>query len=205
MLLVASLADAERVLCRNRLRWRIEDWHRILPSGCHRESWSSASPGRSRSRPGSLAASRRWPTRKARHSLLPPGQGASRATSRPSPGWTRSSILSEAYPLRATCHRLTPGVLTSLLGQRQRAAAPAIKHESTTMCWGLAPSTRLRRWPPTGTHPSLERRGRGVCPSPCHPLPTPDLPLAAQSCYPTGVLSRPSAATAHLTVHQTVG
>ena len=31
---VASLADAEQVLEWYRLRWRIEDWHRILKSGC---------------------------------------------------------------------------------------------------------------------------------------------------------------------------
>ena len=31
---VASIADAEQVLEWYRLRWRIEDWHRILKSGC---------------------------------------------------------------------------------------------------------------------------------------------------------------------------
>ena len=31
---VASLADAEQVLEWYRLRWRIEDWHRMLKSGC---------------------------------------------------------------------------------------------------------------------------------------------------------------------------
>ena len=30
-------ADAERVLRRYRLRWRIEDWHRVLKSGCQVE------------------------------------------------------------------------------------------------------------------------------------------------------------------------
>ncbi len=35
---VTSLADAERVLRWYRLRWRIEDWHRILKSGCKAES-----------------------------------------------------------------------------------------------------------------------------------------------------------------------
>ncbi len=35
---VTSLADAERVLRWYRLRWRIEDWHRILQSGCQAES-----------------------------------------------------------------------------------------------------------------------------------------------------------------------
>ncbi len=35
---VTSLADAERVLRWYRLRWRIEDWHRILQSGCQTES-----------------------------------------------------------------------------------------------------------------------------------------------------------------------
>ena len=31
---VRTQADAERVLQRYRLRWRIEDWHRVLKSGC---------------------------------------------------------------------------------------------------------------------------------------------------------------------------
>ncbi len=35
---VHSLADAERFLRWYRLRWRIEDWHRILKSGCKVES-----------------------------------------------------------------------------------------------------------------------------------------------------------------------
>ncbi len=35
---VSSLADAERALRWYRLRWRIEDWHRILKSGCQVES-----------------------------------------------------------------------------------------------------------------------------------------------------------------------
>ena len=35
--LLTTLADAERVLQWYRLRWRIEDWHRILESGCNVE------------------------------------------------------------------------------------------------------------------------------------------------------------------------
>ena len=31
---VRTQADAERMLLRYRLRWRIEDWHRVLKSGC---------------------------------------------------------------------------------------------------------------------------------------------------------------------------
>ncbi len=34
---VRTRADAERILVWYRLRWRIEDWHRVLKSGCRAE------------------------------------------------------------------------------------------------------------------------------------------------------------------------
>ena len=46
MLPVKSRAQAEQVLHRYRLRWRIEDWHRVLKSGCKVELLAHRTEGR---------------------------------------------------------------------------------------------------------------------------------------------------------------
>ncbi len=43
---VQSRAQAEQVIQRYRLRWRIEDWHRVLKSGCKVELLAHRTEGR---------------------------------------------------------------------------------------------------------------------------------------------------------------
>lgn len=47
-LAVNSVEQAEQVLARYRLRWRIEDWHRVLKSGCKVELQAYRTSGRLR-------------------------------------------------------------------------------------------------------------------------------------------------------------
>ena len=144
---VASLADAQQVLEWYRLRWRIEDWHRILKSGCkveclgHRTgerieqavtikaviAWRLAAltlPGRETPELPAAVFFTEMQMRVLRHfasrrGLDPPGNlglavramaipgGYLYRKNAPPPGhqeiwegWTRLTIMSEAYELR---------------------------------------------------------------------------------------------------------